>query len=52
MLARRPCTLADIVTALSRDVHEVAKHLQRLVQEGLIEQIGDTDAYYRCVTGG
>ncbi|MCL6520601.1 MAG: radical SAM protein [Armatimonadetes bacterium] len=52
MLSRRPCTIDDIVTASGRNIHEVTKHLQRLMQEGLIEQIGDTDPYYRCVTGG
>lgn len=52
MLSRRPCTIDDIVAVSGRNIHEVTKHLQRLVQEGLIEQIGDTDPYYRCVTGG
>lgn len=52
MLSRRPCTIGDIVAVSGRNIHEVTKHLQRLVQEGLIEQIGDTDPYYRCVTGG
>lgn len=52
MLSRRPCTIDDIVTASGRNIHEVTKHLQHLMQEGLIEQIGDTDPYYRCVIGG
>jgi len=52
MLSRRPCTTSDIVAVSGRNIHEIVKHLQRLVQEGLVEQIGDTDPYYRCVTGG
>lgn len=52
MLSRRPCTMSDIVAVSGRNIHEVTKHLQRLVQEGLIEQIGDTDPYYRSMTGG
>jgi arginyl-tRNA synthetase len=52
MLSRRPCTLGDVVAASGRKPHEVAKYLQRLASRGLIEQIGDTDPYYRCVTGG
>lgn len=52
LLSRRPCRLGDVVAASGRNVHEVTKHLQRLVQEGLIERIGDTDPYYRPVTGG
>ena len=52
MLSRRPCTLGDVVAASGRNTHEVLKHLQRLAARGLIEQIGDTDPYYRCVTGG
>ena len=51
MLSRRPCTIGDIVAVSGRNIHEVTKHLCRLVQEGLIEQIGDTDPYYRSVTG-
>jgi len=52
LLSRRPCRLGDVVAASGRNVHEVTKHLQRLVQKGLIERIGDTDPYYRPVTGG
>jgi len=52
MLSRRPCTLGDIVAVSGRKAHELAKHLHRLVQQGLIEQIGDVDPYYGCVTGG
>ncbi|MGB9619544.1 MAG: hypothetical protein ACPL7K_03940, partial [Armatimonadota bacterium] len=52
MLCRRPCTIGDIVTVSGRNIHEVAKHLRRLEQGGRIEHTGDTDPYYRCVTGG
>jgi len=52
ILSRRPCTVGDIVAVSGRGIHEVAKHLQRLVRQGLIEQSGETDPYYRCVTGG
>lgn len=52
MLSRRPCTASDIVAVSGRNVHEVTKHLHRLVKEGLVEQIGDTDPYYRSTTGG
>jgi len=52
MLSRRPCTLDDCVTVSGSNRHEITKHLQRLAQKGLIEQIVDTDPYYRCVTGG
>jgi wyosine [tRNA(Phe)-imidazoG37] synthetase (radical SAM superfamily) len=52
MLSRRPCTISDIVAISGRNIHEITKHLQRLVQEGLIEQIGDTNPYYRSITGG
>jgi len=52
MLSRRPCTLGDCVTVSGRNRHKITKHLQRLAQKGLIEQIGDTNPYYRCVTGG
>lgn len=48
MLSRRPCTVDDIVAASGHNIHEIIKHLQRLKQKGLIEQIGDTDPYYRC----
>lgn len=52
LLSRRPCTIDDIVAASGRNIQEVTKHLQHLVQEGLIEQIGDTDPHYRPVIGG
>jgi len=52
LLSRRPCTLGDIVTVSGRNANEVAKHLQRLASRGLVEQIGETDPYYRCVSGG
>ncbi|MCE5199601.1 MAG: radical SAM protein [Armatimonadota bacterium] len=52
MLSRRPCTMSDIVAVSGRSIHEVTKHLQSLVQEELIEQIGDADPYYRSMTGG
>lgn len=52
MLARRPCTIGDIVAVSGRNVHEVTKHLQRLLAKGLIEQSGDAVTYYNCVTGG
>ncbi|MDI6827876.1 MAG: radical SAM protein [Armatimonadota bacterium] len=52
ILSRRPCTMGDIVAMSGLNIHEVSKHLQHLMQEGFIEQIGDTDPYYRCVTGG
>lgn len=52
MLSRRPCTLGDIVAASGRNVHEVAKYLRRLEQDGRIEHTSDTDPYYRCVNGG
>lgn len=51
-LARRPCTLGQLATASGRHSHELAKHLHRLVKKGLIEQVGDTDPYYRSTTGG
>ena len=52
LLSRRPCTLGDMIAVSGRNAGELAKHLQRLVARGLIEQIGDNDPYYRCVTGG
>jgi len=52
LLSRRPCTMNDLVTVSGRNRHEITKHLQRLAQKGLIEQIGDTNPYYRCMTGG
>jgi len=52
ILCRRPCTIDDIVAASGRNIREVTKHLQRLVQEGIIEQIGETSPYYRYVIGG
>jgi wyosine [tRNA(Phe)-imidazoG37] synthetase (radical SAM superfamily) len=52
LLSRRPCTLGDLTSVSGRNANELAKHLQRLVARGLIEQIGDNDPYYRCVTGG
>lgn len=51
MLSRRPCTMSDIVAVSGRNIHEVTKHLQRLVQEGFIEQTEDTDPYYRSMSG-
>lgn len=52
MLAVRPCTVDDIIAASGRKAHEIAKHLRRLEQNGLIEHTADADPYYRCVTGG
>lgn len=52
MLSRRPCTLSDIVAASGHHAHEISKHLRRLVADGLVEQTGGADPYYRCVTGG
>lgn len=52
MLSRRPCTVGDIVSVSGRNIHEVAKYLRRLEEEGRIEHTADKDPYYRCVTGG
>ncbi len=52
MLSRRPCTLSDIVAVSGHHAHDISKHLRRLVAEGLVEQTGDADPYYRNVTGG
>lgn len=38
MLGRRPCTLDELVTALGRHRHEVAKFVGTLLEEGLISQ--------------
>lgn len=51
MLSRRPCTISDIVAVSGRNVHEVAKYLRRLEQDGRIEHTADADMYYRCVNG-
>jgi len=52
LLSRRPCTAGDIATASGHNIHEVGKYLRRLQNRGVIEQIGDTDPYYRTVAGG
>ena len=36
MLARRPCSLDDLAAALGVNRHEVAKALERMVEEGVI----------------
>lgn len=52
LLARRPCTLRDLIAASGRNAHEVLKHIRRLMAKGLVEKIGDANPYYRCVNGG
>lgn len=53
MLLRRPCTAEDIRSSLGLHAHEVAKVLDRLVQEGLIDiRPGDGGTYYHASTLG
>ncbi len=52
LLARRPCRAGDIVAASGASLHEVTKLLHNLTQTGRVEQIGDTDPYYRYINGG
>lgn len=52
MLSVRPCTIDDIVTVSGRNFHEISKHLNRMVQKGVLEKVGDTDPYYRSTVRG
>jgi len=51
MLKRRPCSMADIAAGLGVHVNHVAKHLEHLMGQGLVECVRhDTQAYYRAVS--
>jgi len=52
LLSRRPCTLGDMIAVSGRNAGELAKHLQRLVARGLVEQVGDNDPYYSIAHAG
>lgn len=52
MLSVRPCTIDDIVAVSGRNFHEISKHLNRMIQKGVLEKVGDVAPYYRCTVRG
>jgi wyosine [tRNA(Phe)-imidazoG37] synthetase (radical SAM superfamily) len=48
LLSRRPCTLADIASALNTHPHEILKYLEPLVNAGEVAMVRrDADTYYQ-----